>query len=101
MLKAVCMFKLKKDTDKKEFEVFFKNHVEQAKKLKNLKRYTISKIVDLKDEDVVYRINELYYESVADIEESFSSDLAKEGTEELLERVQDFKCIIVEEEVVL
>ena len=62
---------------------------------------SISKIVDLNDEDVFYRINELYYESISDIEDSFTSDLAKIGTEELLKKVQDFKCIIVEEEVVL
>lgn len=95
MIKAVCMFKLADNVDEEEFEKFFSKHVEDAKKLKNLKKYTISKRVS-GDRDY-YRINELYYDKIEDAEESFSTNLAKQGTEELMRWVKDFKCIITEE----
>ena len=101
MIKAVCMFRLDKNIDEKSFEVFFKKHVEDAKKLKNLKKYTIARRIDNNDINNYYRINELYYESAEAAEESFSSDEAKEATDELLKWVKDFTCVIVEEEVVL
>ncbi len=101
MIKAVCMFRLDKNKDEKSFEVFFKKHVEDAKKLKNLKKYTIARRIDDNDTNNYYRINELYYESVKAAEESFSSDEAKEATDELMQWVKDFTCIIVEEKEVL
>lgn len=101
MIKAVCMFRLDKNIDEKSFEVFFKKHVEDAKKLKNLKKYTIAKRVDKNDTDNYFRINELYYETTEAAEESFSTDLAKEATEELMQWVKDFTCIIVDEKEVL
>lgn len=101
MFKAVCMFKLKKDLNKKTFEDYFKKHVDEAKKLKNLQKYTIAKIINKEDSKNFYRINELYYNSLAELEESFSTKLAKEATDDLLKWVDDFKCIIVEENIVL
>lgn len=102
MYKAVCMFKIDKETNENDFEIFFKKHVIEAKALKNLKKYTIAKIVKSdEDKENFYRINELYYETLDDLEESFSSDLAKSATDDLLKRVKDFKCIIVKEETVL
>ncbi|MHB1275874.1 MAG: EthD family reductase [Candidatus Humimicrobiaceae bacterium] len=98
MYKAVCMFKIDDGTNENDFENFFKKHVVEAKALKNLKKYTIAKVVNPDDKENFYRINELYYESMEDLEESFSSNLAKEATDDLLKRVKDFKCIIVKEE---
>jgi len=101
MFKAVCMFKLKEGVDEKTFENYFIKHVEEAKKLKNLKKYTVAKIKNNEDSSTFYRINELYYESLPELEESFSSNLAKDATDDLLKWVEDFKCIIVEEKIVL
>lgn len=101
MIKAVCMFRLADGINEEEFENFFKKHVEDAKKLKNLKKYTIAKRVDKNDKENLFRVNELYYDSVKDADESFSTDLAKEATEELLGWVKDFNCVIVNEEIVL
>lgn len=101
MIKAVCMFRLADGINEEEFEKFFKKHVEDAKKLKNLKKYTIAKKVDKNDKENFFRVNELYYDSAKDADESFSTDLAKEATEELLGWVKDFNCVIVSEEIVL
>lgn len=101
MYKAVCMFKLDNKTNENDFEDFFKKHVLEAKALKNLKKYTIAKVIDPEDKENFYRINELYYENIEDLEESFASDLAKEATDDLLKRVKDFKCIILKEEIIL
>jgi len=101
MYKAVCMFGIESSVDEKEFEDYFKKHVMEAKVLKNLKKYTIAKVVNPGDKNIFYRINELYYDSIAELEESFSSDLAKAATEDLLKRVKDFKCVIVNEETVI
>lgn len=98
MLKAVCMFKLKDGIGEKDFELYFKKHVNDAKKLQDLKKYTIAKSIKKEDKKIFYRINELYYDSLDKMEASFSSDLGKAATEDLLKWVEDFKCIIVEEE---
>lgn len=101
MYKAVCMFKIESSISEKEFEDYFKKHIIEAKALKNLKKYTVAKVVNPEDKNIFYRINELYYDSIAELEESFSSDLARATTEDLLKRVNDFKCVIVKEEIVL
>ncbi len=101
MIKAVCMFRLADNVKEEDFEKFFKKHVEDAKKLKNLKKYTIAKRVKKDDVTNYFRINELYYDSLEDTEESFSTDLANEATGELLNWVKDFTCVIVDEEYVL
>lgn len=101
MFKAVCMFRLKKGINTKVFEEYFKKHVAEAKELKNLKKYTISKIINQEDEKHFYRINELYYSNMKELEESFTSKLAETATEDLMKWVDDFKCIIVEEEEVI
>lgn len=101
MLKAVCMFRLKNGVNEKDFEEYFKTHVEDAKKLKNLKKYTIAKAINEDDKKNYYRINELYYDSREDMEESFSSVAGEEASESLSEWVDDFRAIIVEEEKVM
>ncbi|NQT67690.1 MAG: EthD family reductase [Actinobacteria bacterium] len=101
MYKAVCMFKIVDGVSEEEFEDYFKKHIIEAKALKNLKKYTVAKVVNPEDKDIFYRVNELYYESVDELKKSFSSDLAKASTEDLLKRVKDFKCVIVNEETVL
>lgn len=97
MVKAICMFRLKKGVDENEFEKFFKKHVEEAKKLERLQKYTVSKNVDHSDTTGYFRINELYYNSKTDADHSFSTKLAEEATNELLEWVTDFTCVIAEE----
>jgi len=101
MYKAVCMFKIVDGVSEEEFEDYFKKHIIEAKALKNLKKYTVAKVINPEDRDIFYRVNELYYDSMTELEESFSSDLAKASTEDLLKRVKDFKCVIVNEETVL
>ncbi len=49
MFKAVCMFRLKDGINEKDFEIFFQKHVNDAKKLKNLKKYTIAKSIKEND----------------------------------------------------
>jgi uncharacterized protein (TIGR02118 family) len=100
MYKAVCMFKIGTSISEEEFEDYFKKHVIESKALKNLIKYTIAKVVNPEDKGAFYRINELYYDSMEELEESFSSDLAKAATEDLLKRVKDFNCVIVNEEIV-
>ena len=99
MIKAICMFKLSSDTNEEEFDNYFINkHVVDAKKLILLKKYTIAKVINKNDDqDSFYRINELYYDSVEDANESFNTDLAKAATNELLGKVKDFTCIFCEE----
>ena len=101
MIKAVCMFKLKQGITEDEFEEYFKTHVLDAKKLPNLKKYTIARAVKDDDKKDCYRINELYYDSIEDLEDSFSSDLGKEASDDLMKWVDDFKCVIVEENKVM
>ena len=101
MIKAVCMFRLKDGIDEKDFEIYFKKHVNDAKKLKNLKKYTIAKSIKEEGKKNFYRINELYFNSVKDLEDSFSSKLGEDASEDLLKWVSDFKCIVVEEKKVL
>lgn len=101
MFKAVCLFKLKQGIDEKTFEEFFKKHVDEAKKLKNLQNYTVAKIINNEDSKIFYRVNELYYNSLSELEDSFSTELAKDATDDLLKWVDDFKCIIVDESIVL
>jgi conserved hypothetical protein len=99
MIKVVCMFKLAPGTDEEEFDNYFVNkHVFDAKKLINLRKYTIAKVINT-DNDInsFYRINELYYDSIEDATVSFDTDLAKTATKELLEKVIDFTCIFCEE----
>jgi uncharacterized protein (TIGR02118 family) len=101
MIKAVCMFKLKKGISEEDFEEYFKTHVVDAKKLPNLKKYTIARAVKAEDRKDCYRINELYYDSLKDLEDSFSSELGSEASEDLMRWVDDFKCIIVDENKVM
>ena len=101
MIKAVCMFKLKKGISEEDFEEYFKSHVEDAKKLPNLKKYTIAKAVEEKDKEDFYRINELYYDSLKELEASFSSELGERASEDLMKWVDDFKYIIVKENKII
>lgn len=101
MIKAVCMFRLANGVNEEDFEKFFNKHVEDAKKLKHLKKYTIAKRIKKDETENYFRVNELYYNSLDDAEESFSTNLAKEATEELLGWVKDFTCVIVDEQVVI
>ena len=101
MIKAVCMFKLKKGISEEDFEEYFKSHVEDAKKLPNLKKYTIAKAVEEKGKEDFYRINELYYDSLKELEDSFSSELGERASEDLMKWVDDFKYIIVKENKII
>ena len=100
MIKAVCMFKLPKGTNEEKFDDYFMNkHVIDAKKLKFLKKYTVAKVINENNNgDYYFRINELYYDSLEEANQSFSSETAKLATEDLLGRVIDFTCIFCEEE---
>ena len=101
MIKAVCMFKLKKGMIEEGFEEYFKTHVEDAKKLPNLKKYTIAKALEEEGKKEFYRINELYYDSLEELEDSFSSELGESASEDLMKWVDDFKYIIVEENKII
>lgn len=101
MVKAVCMFRLKQDVDEKAFEAFFKKHVEDAKKLERLKKYTIAKNIDIEDTEGFYRVNELYYDSKEDADYSFTTKLAEEATNDLMKWVENFTVVMAEEETII
>ena len=101
MIKAVCMFKLKKGMSEEGFEEYFKTHIEDAKKLPNLKKYTIAKALEEEGKKAFYRINELYYDSLEELEDSFSSELGERASEDLMKWVDDFKYIIMEENKII
>jgi uncharacterized protein (TIGR02118 family) len=100
MVKLVAMFNLPPGTDEGAFEKYFvEKHAPEAAQIPGLRKYTIGKVVGSPAvRPAWYRINELWFDSMAAAMEALESKEAVDCTNDLMPRVKDFTAVFVEDQ---